>query len=303
MADKTISQLPVASAIGATDISVLVSNNVDYQFDFTLLLQFITANLSTGAAITFGTGVPQNTTGKNGDVFLKTDTSALYQKLNGTWILAFTIPASTGTGSTLLYGLGVPGSVIGADGDSYIDTSTGIFYLRTSGTWAQAFSMQTGPQGPRGTAGTNGTNGTNGNTILHGTGNPSNLTDGVNGDYYINLSTYYFFGPKAAGVWPAGISLITGIGANTYNVPFSAATGLTINWQTDLIAGTVSYAAFLGNILFKRPTVYAETTNTDGTFTETAIDYNLTITLSADKSQILTVIFDWGTTQTGTISF
>jgi hypothetical protein len=303
MADKTISELPVASAIGATDISVLVSNNVDYQFDFTLLLQFITANLSTGAAITFGTSVPQNTAGKNGDIFIKTDTAAFYQKLNGTWALAYTIPLSTTTGIELLYGLGVPGSAIGADGDSYIDTSTGIFYLRTSGTWAQVFSMQTGPQGPQGTAGTNGINGTNGNTILSGTTNPSNLTDGVSGDYYINLSTYYLFGPKAAGVWPAGISLITSISPDTYNQSFTAVTGLTINWQTDIITGTATYAAFLGNSLSQRPTVYAETTNTDGTFTETAIDYNLTITLSADKSQILTVIFDWGTSQTGTISF
>jgi hypothetical protein len=294
MADKTISELPVASAIGATDISVLVSNNVDYQFDFTLLLQFITANLSTGAAITFGTSVPQNTAGKNGDIFIKTDTAAFYQKLNGTWALAYTIPLSTTTGIELLYGLGVPGSAIGADGDSYIDTSTGIFYLRTSGTWAQVFSMQTGPQGPQGTAG---------NTILSGTTNPSNLTDGVSGDYYINLSTYYLFGPKAAGVWPAGISLITSISPDTYNQSFTAVTGLTINWQTDIITGTATYAAFLGNSLSQRPTVYAETTNTDGTFTETAIDYNLTITLSADKSQILTVIFDWGTSQTGTISF
>lgn len=207
MADKTITQLPVANIIGTTDVSVLVSNNVDYQFDFALLLQFISSNISTGAAITFGTVIPQNNFGKNGDVFLKTDTSSFYQKTNGTWTQTYSPAASTTSGSVLLYGEGIPGSTIGADNDSYINTTTGIFYLRTSGVWSQVFSMATGPQGPQGTAGTNGTNGTNGNTLLSGTTDPLN-TNGNAGDYYINVSTYSLFGPKTAGVWGIGVSLI-----------------------------------------------------------------------------------------------
>ncbi|HAL80804.1 MAG TPA: hypothetical protein DCO83_00065 [Mucilaginibacter sp.] len=71
--------------------------------------------------------------------------------------------------------------------------------------------MATGPQGPQGTAGTNGTNGTNGNTILFGTTNPSNSTTGADGNFYINTSSYYLFGPKTAGVWGTGTS-ITGSG-------------------------------------------------------------------------------------------
>ena len=211
MAGKTITELPVASAIGTTDVSVLVSNNVDYQFDFALLLQFISANISTGAAITFGTVIPQNNSGKNGDVFFKTDTPAFYQKTNAAWAQVYAPATSTNSGSALLYGEGIPGSTIGADNDSYINTTTGIFYLRTSGTWAQVFSMATGPQGPQGTAGTNGTNGINGNTLLSGTTDPSNSI-GNNGDYYINLSTYALFGPKTSGTWGTGVSLIGDIG-------------------------------------------------------------------------------------------
>lgn len=207
MADKTITELPVASAISPTDVSILVSNNVDYQFDFALLLQFISANINTGAAISFGTAIPQNNSGKNGDVFFKTDTLAFYQKTNGTWVQTYSPAASTNSGTTLLYAEGVPGGTIGADGDSYINTTTGIFYLRTSGTWSQVFSMATGPQGPQGTAGTNGTNGTNGNTLLSGTTDPLNA-NGNNGDYYINLSTYALFGPKTSDTWGTGVSLI-----------------------------------------------------------------------------------------------
>jgi len=308
MADKKISQLPVASSIGAADVSVLVGSDTDYQFSFTTLLGFVASNLSVGSGISFGIAIPQNTIGNNGDVFLKTDTASLYQKINGAWALAYTIPTSAaGPDGTLLYGDGIPGATIGADNDSYIDTSTGIFYLRTSGSWAQVFSMATGPQGPQGpqgTAGIDGTNGTNGKTILSGTTNPSNSTDGVDGDYYINLSTYYFFGPKAAGIWPAGFSLITSITSNSYNTPFTAITGLTIMWQTDVVTDTVTYAALFGNTLFTKPTVYAKgIINTDGSYEVNSIDYNLTITLSADASQIIKLTFDWVTPQTGIISF
>ena len=207
MADKTITELPVASTIGKTDVSLLVSNNVDYQFDFALLLQFISANISTGAVISFGTVIPQNNSGKNGDVFFKIDTTAFYQKTNGTWTQTYTPATSTTSSSALLYGEGIPGSTVGADNDSYINTTTGIFYLRTSGVWSQVFSMATGPQGPQGTTGTSGTNGTNGNTLLSGTADPSNSI-GNNGDYYINFSTYNLFGPKTLGIWGAGVSLI-----------------------------------------------------------------------------------------------
>lgn len=79
-----------------------------------------------------------------------------------------------------------------------------------------------GPQGPAGTngssgspgatgatgaPGTNGTNGADGRTWLSGSGAPSNAI-GVNGDYYLDTSASAYYGPKAAGVWPSGVSLI-----------------------------------------------------------------------------------------------
>lgn len=59
--------------------------------------------------------------------------------------------------------------------------------------------------------GTNGTNGTNGNTILYGSGVPSNLV-GVNNDWYINTDNYTLYGPKTGGVWTTSISLVGPIG-------------------------------------------------------------------------------------------
>ena len=73
-----------------------------------------------------------------------------------------------------------------------------------------------GAQGPPGAAGANGTNGADGapgadgadgvdghTPYLTGTADPT-AGDGINGDYWVNVNTWTFFGPKAAGAWPAG---------------------------------------------------------------------------------------------------
>lgn len=209
MSDKKISELPLASTINPDDVSVLVNNGADYQFAFTTLLQFIGSNLIVGADMSFGTTLPQNTVGKNGDIFINTNTGAFAKKTSGTWMVVFTLPSTDSlTDGTVLYGLGVPGTGLGKNNDTYINTGTGIFYKKSADAWGQVFSMQTGPQGPQGTAGTKGMDGINGNTILSGTIAPSNLSDGVDGDYYINKLTFVIYGPKQSGVWPAGASLI-----------------------------------------------------------------------------------------------
>lgn len=206
--DKKISELPIATSVNASDISVLVNSDTDYQYTFTLLLQFLQANLTTGANISFGTILPQNTSGKTGDVFINTSTGSFAQKISGTWIVVYTLPAANAADGALLYGAGLPASATGKNLDSYINTLTGIFYKKSAGAWSQVFSMATGPQGPQGIAGTNGTDGANGNTILFGTTNPSNSTTGVNGNFYINTSNYTIFGPKTAWAWGNPVSLL-----------------------------------------------------------------------------------------------
>lgn len=212
--DKKISELPVASTLSGYDLSVLVSGGSDYQYALSTLLEFIGSNLDMGAHVSFGGTLPQNTVGKNGDVFVNTSAGSFAQKVSGAWAVAYTLPASGGTADgTVLYGLGVPSSSSGSNNDTYINTGTGIFYQKSGGAWAQVFSMQTGPQGPPGTNGVNGTNGADGKTVLHGTTNPSNLSTGTDGDFYINTNTFTFFGPKAGGVWPAGVSMVGADGA------------------------------------------------------------------------------------------
>ncbi|PJJ79972.1 hypothetical protein [Mucilaginibacter auburnensis] len=248
MADKKLSELPLASGINANDISLLVSNGADYQFAFASLLQFIGDNLTVGAKISFGTTLPANNSGKNGDLFIKTDTGAFAQKVLGVWTVVYTIPASSGTtDGTILYGVGTPGNFIGSDNDTYINTGNGIFYKKTAGTWSQVFSMQTGPQGPQGTPGINGANGTNGFSLLSGNSIPSNSVTGVNGDFYLNTSTYTLYGPKTAGLWGNGISLISPglpIGGTSGQILLKSS---STNWDTDW--GELSFESLTGDPL------------------------------------------------------
>lgn len=57
-----------------------------------------------------------------------------------------------------------------------------------------------GPPGIQGPAGPDGVPGTPGATIISGVGVPSNAT-GNNGDYFLDQSQAYLYGPKAGGVW------------------------------------------------------------------------------------------------------
>lgn len=51
-----------------------------------------------------------------------------------------------------------------------------------------------------------------GNTVLYDTVDPT--TEGADGDFFINTTTDFLFGPKAGGTWPAGTSLVGPTGAD-----------------------------------------------------------------------------------------
>ena len=134
-------------------------------------------------------------------------------------------------GKTILNGTTNPSNSTGTDGDFYINISSNILFgPKSNGLWGNGLSL-TGPQGlqgvpgvqgpagpqgnqgvqgqtgAQGIQGTQGLAGIDGRTIISGTSNPTSST-GNNGDFYINTSTYYFFGPKTNGNWPSGISIV-----------------------------------------------------------------------------------------------
>ncbi len=98
-------------------------------------------------------------------------------------------------GKTVRNGAGVPAAGLGVDGDFYIDTAAAEIYgPKAGGDWGAGVSI-IGPQGVPGEA------------VLSGFGAPG-VGLGVDGDFYIDLAVYDIYGPKAAGVWGAGVSII-----------------------------------------------------------------------------------------------
>jgi hypothetical protein len=112
-----------------------------------------------------------------------------------------TVPGPSGAdGNTILYGSSDPSSGVGVAGNFYINTSTHFLFGPKTTSWPPGTSL-IGPQGATGASGAPG------NTILYGASDPAAGT-GIDGNFYINTTTHFMFGPKAGGAWPAGTSLI-----------------------------------------------------------------------------------------------
>lgn len=134
-----------------------------------------------------------------------------YQKRGGTWY-ALTSPAqfhavgeraaSPSDRDLFDDGQGDLAEYVGR-GLTFFDISTGTYDVLVSpsdGGSPPSEAVWAGPFDWRGATGADG------RAILNGSGPPSGGT-GENGDFYIDTATTTLYGPKAAGVWPAGIVL------------------------------------------------------------------------------------------------
>lgn len=112
-----------------------------------------------------------------------------------------------GEGSSMIHaGEGTPGSEIGEPGDFYVDTDAAEMYgPKTQDGWGVPFSLQ-GPPGEDGEDGVDGQNGEDGSQIFSGTAAPDAST-GAPGDYFLNTSTFDFYGPKTEGGWGTPVNL------------------------------------------------------------------------------------------------
>lgn len=80
-----------------------------------------------------------------------------------------------------------------------------------------------GSQGEQGPTGATGPAGPSGKTVLNGTGAPNGAT-GADGDFYIDTSANYIYGPKVSGAWGSGTSIVgpQGPGSGDVNGPASS---------------------------------------------------------------------------------
>ena len=136
--------------------------------------------------------------------------------------------AAGADGRTILNGSAAPTSGDGVSGDFWLDTiTTTIYGPKAAGAWpgtgvsligaagaagADGADGAAGAAGADGADGAAGADGADGRTVLNGAANPT--SQGVDGDFYINTTTNTIFGPKAAGAWGTGVSLVGADGAD-----------------------------------------------------------------------------------------
>uniref|UniRef100_A0AAU7PG89 Tail fiber protein n=1 Tax=Burkholderia phage vB_BgluM-SURPRISE13 TaxID=3159457 RepID=A0AAU7PG89_9VIRU len=128
--------------------------------------------------------------------------------------------AAGADGHTIIATTGAPAAGVGNNGDLAFDAAASTIYgPKAAGAWPAGVVLK----GAKGDTGNTGTAGTNGNTVLTTAGAPAAGT-GVNGDFAYDPATFTFYGPKAAGVWPAGV-VLKGAKGDTGNTGNTGATG------------------------------------------------------------------------------
>ena len=186
-----------------------------------------------GATWYTGSGAPSAGLGVNGDLYLSTTTSDVYQKSGGSWSVICNIKGATGAagapGSVWYNGSGAPSGATGIDGDYYLNTANSDVYYKSGGSWSVVANIKGG-------------NGANGSVWYNGTGAPS-AGLGVNGDYYLNNANGDVY-TKSGGSWsvignikgPAGNNGTNG--ATWYTGSGAPSAGLGVNG--DLYLNTVN---------------------------------------------------------------
>lgn len=155
-----------------------------------------------GAQIYSGSGSPDASVGVVGDFYIDTANQNLYgPKTDSGWGSAIDLNGEDGAdgedGSQIYSGSGSPDASLGTTGDYYFDTANKDLYgPKTDSGWGT----------PTNLSGDDGQDGEDGSQIYADTGSPD-ASLGVEGDYYLDKSSYELYGPKTASGWGTPLNL------------------------------------------------------------------------------------------------
>ena len=135
-----------------------------------------------GATWHSGTGAPQSSLGADGDFYLRTSNSTVWQKAGGTWSQVANLAGADG--ATWHTGAGAPQSSLGANGDWYFRTSNAGLYRKVAGAWSLQLDID----------------GADGATWHGGTGAPANNLGAI-GDWYFRTSNGFVYEKTGAASW------------------------------------------------------------------------------------------------------
>jgi hypothetical protein len=135
--------------------------------------------------------------------------------------------------------------------------------------------------------------GRDGKSVRYGTNDPV-ATDGTDGDFWINTTTHFIFGPKASGAWPAGTSLVgpagSGGGGLVLLEQHTASNSATLDFKSFISSTYDEYAI---EVLSLRPG-----TNNVNLFIQMSTDHGATWDTASNYSNKL-FVYGGGTTGYG----
>lgn len=113
-----------------------------------------------------------------------------------------------GSGFVLLSAASAPADTVGKDGDVFLNSATGQVYgPKDGGAWPASTLTLTGPAGPAGPEGPAGYSA--GSVLIVGISRPQRSV-GRDGDFYVDISSYLVYRPKALGEWPEEVTYLDG---------------------------------------------------------------------------------------------
>lgn len=166
---------------------------------------------------------PTASLGLEGDFYINTVTSDIFQKQNNLWVIVFNVKGVKGdkgdTGTSgkngVVWYTGTvsppPAAITANVSDFYLNTQSGELYRKDPPGWIGPVTIikgTNGKDGSNGVNGTNGTSGTNGATWISGTGNPV-AGAGTVGDLYFEVLSGSVYQKNLSG-WGNSISVLKG---------------------------------------------------------------------------------------------
>ena len=161
-------------------------------------------------------GVPSNSQGADGDLYLDQDAAVLYVKTGGKWVTAASLRGPSGSG--WLFGSGAPAASLGSNGDLYLDTASTMTYRKYNGAWVSMFALQ----GAAGAAGAAWYTGATDPT-------PSSPAEAKAGDFYLNTLSTVIWKKAASGSWTSVVILQTTTNPQFIFTPFMGEAANALN--------------------------------------------------------------------------
>jgi hypothetical protein len=161
-----------------------------------------------GTQIHSGTGSPDASVGVVGDFYIDTANQNLYgPKTDSGWGNPIDLNGEDGQdgedGSQIYSDSGTPKASLGSTGDYYFDTvNKDLYGPKTDSGWGTPTNLS----GDDGQYGADGQDGADGSQIYAGTGTPD-ASLGIEGDYYLDKSSYELYGPKTNNGWGTPLNL------------------------------------------------------------------------------------------------